>query len=511
MKPSIILTCFFCAGIISESYAPIPIGVLWGLILMAWAGAMCFKFKQTMWMVLFLLLGAMHTAVFKLPLYNDVSKIDLYRFDNRIKVRGIVVSDPDKKHIKNYSKNVFYLEVEELYLNNSWQTKEGKILVNLFLDSKPEYGDILLLEGKLHYPYNFSKDTYFSYSEHLSHRGIKFILSVGKFGKVECLGKNEGAVFLRKIYKFRSSLAEIFKKYLSPKEAALMIALVLGQQDYIPNTLRQLFVETGTAHILAVSGFNVGVVAFVAFFILKLFFLPRKVQYVFSILVVIFYAVVTGGQAPVVRSAIMAVIFLLSFLIDHEADVLNSLALAAMILLIVNPLNLFDVGFQLSFLSVFFIVRMYPVILKIIQATFQIEHNFLIDHLAQSLAVSLAAFIGVSGLIVYYFGIVTPISIVANLVIVPLSSINIVLGLCLLMIHNVSPIFAQAFAMCIHLCLNVTVVFAYLLSQLPLAFFYIEKMPKVWIYGYYFMLFIWLNRSKISLKISTFKPKAAVR
>lgn len=497
MKPSILLTGLFCLGILVQTYAPVPFSFL------CWSIPVVFltliKPKWSAWglgLVVFLL-GIFHTAVFRLPLYDDVSWIDLKRFDNHVSVRGVVVTDPEEKRIKNYTKIVFHLKVQEIYLNDRWQEREGKILVNLFLKLKPQIGDILLLEGKLHYPYNFSEDTHFSYSGHLSNRGIKFILSVGKSGKADVTGRVPGDKVLKKIFQTRAQLADVFSRYLSPKESALMVALVLGQQEYIPKSLRQLFVETGTAHILAVSGFNVGVVAFVVFFILKMLFLPRTLQYVISMMVIIFYAVVTGGQAPVVRATIMGVIFLLSFLIDREADVLNSLSLSALILLVINPLTLFDISFQLSFLSVYFIVIIYPSVFEGMKKVFNLENHWLVDQMLQSLAISLAAFIGVSGLIVYYFGIVTPISILANVMVVPLSSLNIIFGLCLLLFHWICPVLAEPFAMCIHLCLNLTVVIACVLSQIPAAFFYLPKMSSWWTFGYYGVLVLILCGMKM--------------
>ena len=507
MKPSVILTALFCAGIFIQTFAPVPLSFLFGLIPISLLLLINPKYSVFGLGVTIFLLGILHTAVFKMPLYDDVSLIDLKRFDNHVSIRGVVVSDPEEKRIKNYTKTVFHLKVQEIYVNDRWQPRDGKMLINLFLKMKPEIGDILLLEGKLHYPYNFSEDTHFSYVEHLSNRGIKFILSVGKSGKADVIGRARGDRVFKKIFQTRARLAEVFRSYLSPKESALMVALVLGQQEYIPKSLRQVFVETGTAHILAVSGFNVGVVAFVVFFILKMLFLPRTFQYLISIGVIIFYAVVTGGQAPVVRATIMGVIFLLSFLIDREADVLNSLSLSALILLIINPLTLFDISFQLSFLSVYFIVIIYPSILEGMKNVLKVGNNWLVDQILQSLAISLAAFIGVSGMIVYYFGIVTPISILANVIIVPLSSLNIIFGLCLLLFHWICPFLAEPFTMCIHLCLNLTVVIAYVLSQIPAAFFYLPKMSSWWTFGYYGLLVLILYWSRMKSATGFFRSK----
>ncbi len=506
MKASILLTLLFCCGILIETFFSVSIGILCWLIPAAGLFLINPKLSSIGLGIIVLLLGIFHTSVFKLPTYNDIVLIDFQRFDNHVIVRGVVVSDPEERRIKNYTKTVFHLSLNEIYINEEWQKREGKILVNLFLKDKPRIGDLVEIDGKMHYPYNFSEETHFSYTHHLANRGIKFILSVGKSGRMEILGRTPHDWILKKVFSVRKQLAAVFKEHLSPQESALMVALVLGQQEYISKPLRQLFVETGTAHVLAVSGFNVGVVAFVTFFILKMLFLPRTFQYVISILVIIVYAIVTGGQAPVVRATIMGVIFLLSFLIDREADVMNSLALSAFVLLILNPMTLFDISFQLSFLSVYFIMLIYPPILTAMKKAIQMEEHWLLEQILQSLAISLAAFIGVSGLIVYYFGIVTPISIIANLIIVPLSSLNIILGLCLLLFHWICPILVEPFTMCIHLCLNLTVALTYVLSQVPAAYFYLPKMSPNWTFGYYGLLIFGLTIPKI---LTIFRKKSA--
>ena len=122
------------------------------------------------------------------------------------------------------------------------------------------------------------------------------------------------------------------------------------------NLFALLFVQTGTAHILAISGLHIGVVA--AIFLLLVKFIPigGKCQSAGVIGLLMFYAFLTGGRPSVVRATIMMIVFLASFIVEKERDVLNTLSLSAMIILVYNPLNLFDIGFQLSFVCVLSII-----------------------------------------------------------------------------------------------------------------------------------------------------------
>ena len=115
-------------------------------------------------------------------------------------------------------------------------------------------------------------------------------------------------------------------------------------------------------HLLAVSGLHVGVIAFIIFFLAGIFGLPRNFKFAITIFALIFYAVMVGGRPSVVRAAVMGTVFLGSYVFKRNADIYNSLGLAAAIILICNPDQLFDLGFILSFVSVFFIIYMAPLL-----------------------------------------------------------------------------------------------------------------------------------------------------
>ncbi len=432
---------------------------------------------------------------------KTVSSDHLYRIfeDYRgrpVFVEGVIVSDVQKRKFFHGQKTVFTLEARRFKAKyESPCAKTGRILVQVFRAVDLHYGDAVLLEGRLHEPFDFSSNGPFSYKEYLSQKGIKLILSVKKRGHVELLDAHRANPLKEGALRLRGKFKDVLARYLPHNEAAMMSALILGERYDIPRSLKELFVQTGTAHILAVSGFNVGIIAFVVFLFLKVLRFGRNAQYALTILILIGYAVLTGGQAPVVRATIMAVIFLGAFLVERESDALNSLALAATVLFLTNPLNLFDVGFQLSFVCVFSLIQGVP---RMWNGIFPDEGGkgflfYLKRYFLGSLAVSLAAWIGVAGLIAYYFHIVTPITIVANLFIVPLVSVITALGLGLLLTGFFFPGLALIFSMCAQLGLNLMVALTYLLSKIPGAYFYLEKVLGIEVVLYYLIvaLVVW--------------------
>ncbi len=400
-------------------------------------------------------------------------------------LQGTIDSSVDKKKIFRTQKTSFILSVTHVRTAYGWRKTEGRVLINLFRPDPLAYGDHVILGGKLHYPFEFSKDGTFSYRDYLKRKGINFILSAKKSGYLKVLERTKGNPFYAAIIKLRQELKKILFAHLSPPEAAIMQAMLWGDTTEIPKPIEQLYLRTGTAHILAVSGFNVGIMTAVIFLFLRLFPIGRRWQIVLTIVLLLGYAVLAGARPPVVRATIMAVVFLLSFLFERESDGLNSLFIAAFLILLMNPLNIRDVGFQLSFLSVLFILLFLPVWLKNSPPVNWPVVDQVWGWTSQSIALSVAAWLGVAGLIVYYFHIVTPVTVIANLFIVPLSTAIVVLGVGLVAAGVVWPVLAASFGVCIKFILNLMILGIYLFDQIPYSYFYVKDLSYWYVIGYY--------------------------
>ncbi len=443
-------------------------------------------------------LGTAHTLDHKTLALDHIGHLPYHFYKDPVLIEGVVVSDVEPRPFFKGKKTVFSLEAARVRTAWGWQVKRGVVLVNLFRPEDIRYGDYVRLEGKLSRPFNFSNENNFSYRDYLYRKGIRFILSVKKQGYAEVLRQGEGRFFVRLSLRLKHYLKNILERYLSRAEAGIMQAFLLGDRYDIPKNIYDLFKLSGAAHIIAISGFNIGIVAYLIFLMLKMLPLPRQAQYVLAMGLLVFYAFLTGGQPPVVRATIMAVVFLASFLLEREPEPVNTLSIAALILLGMNPLNLFDVGFQLSFVSVLSIILLYP---KFMDMFFKWvpavkwdsekgedpcgEHGTsdarvkIVRYFLQSAALSLSAYLGVVALVIYYFQLFTPVVIVANLVIVPMASLIIFLGMGLLMAGALCPFLAFAFAGCISLLMNLMVAGVAFFVQIPFAYFPIRNIT-VW-------------------------------
>jgi competence protein ComEC len=413
-------------------------------------------------------------------------------------LEGVIVSDIQEKKFFRTQKYMFTLEAKRLNISQGWRFKTGKVLVTAFGNRDLHYGDYVQMEGKLYPPFDFAKEERFSYKKYLSQKGILAMMSVKSANPINILASGQGNIIERTAYTLRKKLTKIFYATLEGNEAALMEGMILGERSHIPRQLSDIFVRTGTAHILAISGMNVGIVAFLIFLLLKIFPIGRLCRIALTIIMLIFHTVLTGAQPPVVRATVMACVFLLGILFEREADTMNSLAFAGVVLLIFNPQNLFNVGFQLSFMCVFTIFYFYPIIRDLVERIFhKPEMPRIAEVILELVLFSLSAWIGTIGMIAYYFHMVTLVTIFANLIVVPILTPVVIFGTGLLLCGIFFPQIAFLFAFSTKVTLNVMVGYILLMSKIPYASINIEHFSLTQVFLYYaivLVLFFALSR-----------------
>ena len=228
--------------------------------------------------------------------------------------------------------------------------------------------------------------------------------------------------------------------------------------------------------------------AFVVLIILKALGIKRKPRYYLTIPLLIMHMYAVGASASVVRATIMAIIVLSGYLMERESQITNSLGLAALIILGANPLQLFDIGFQLSFVSVLGIVLLSGRIESFLSARGNPvpERPSAVNRLTKTamqvkkwsincFSVSLAAWFVTAGAIAYYFRIVSPITVLANLIIVPYTSLIIVLGFSLGLSALIFPAIAAPIAATTNYSLGFLLKITHWLSSIPGAYFYLPR------------------------------------
>ncbi len=243
-----------------------------------------------------------------------------------------------------------------------------------------------------------------------------------------------------------------------PEQTGILTSLVLGYRSQIPTELYQAFAATGTLHVFAVSGSHVVIIAGAIVFVLSAGGLPRTRWVLLLGPALIVYTIMTGLQPSAVRACIMGVAYAAGPLCHRRADLYTSLALAALLILAVDPADLANAGFILSFVAVLGLGLFYPVFAEPLRRRLARDPLQLqpeprgkalgragLQHMAGLFAMSLAAWMATVPLTAWYFGLVSPIALPGNLAAVPLASLIIVTGLLSLVAGNIALALADLF------------------------------------------------------------------
>jgi len=359
------------------------------------------------------------------------------------------------------------IEVRYLQSTNSWWSIDEKMLVYFdirdSLASNLSYGSILAVDI-VPQPITQSGNPYqFNFKKYLSDRGVHYTAYL-KPGKWEFIG-NEGVGIKRQALHLRDKLVLMFKSYgLSGDELAVACALTLGYQDLLDDELRQVYSSSGAMHILSVSGLHVGILYILLSFLLS--FLDKRnftraIKAITLLMFLWFFALLTGLPPCVQRSALMFSFVVISDFFNRKSNIYNTLAASAFVLLVINPYNLLDIGFQLSYLAVISIVFFYPYIYRMIYVK-----NWMLDKVWSLIAVSIAAQFGTFSICLFYFNQFPNYFLLANLIAIPLSTIALYLSVFLII---VSPISALAGF--------IGKVFSFTISLLNHGLEYVEKLP----------------------------------
>jgi competence protein ComEC len=380
--------------------------VSWALLLMAlFCGAARWQFAQPMF-------KPAHIAS-----YNDNG--------DPLVITGVVDKMPDVRDAYvNLQVSVESLREEDVIEHH---TVEGELLARVPVTAaRLAYGDRVTLAGLLQTP---PEGEEFSYADYLANQGI---YSYMPYAQVSILESGQGSPLLTWIYEIKSVALHRTARYWPDPEASLLAGILLGVESGIPYDVEQAFQATGTSHIIAISGFNITIVAGLFTWLSGRVF-GRKWGALAAGLGIAAYTLLVGADAAVVRAAIMGGLVLMARQIGRRQDGLNSLGITAAVMALINPLVLWDVSFQLSFAATLGLVWYAdPFNRKFIQLASKYFPENVVNRMAgpvgEYLLFTLAAQVTTLPVIVYHFQQVSLISVIANLVILPAQPPIMVLG-----------------------------------------------------------------------------------
>ncbi|MBI2600949.1 ComEC/Rec2 family competence protein [Candidatus Daviesbacteria bacterium] len=278
----------------------------------------------------------------------------------------------------------------------------------------------------------------------------------------------------------RHYLDEKISTLLPSPQAELLSGIILGNKKDLPTNLRLNLRDTSTLHIVVVSGQNLTLVSAVVMFLLC-GVLHKRWAILVSAGVIIFYTLLTGAQVPVVRAAVMAILSLSAAAFGRQKESVWILFITAGMMLLVNPVWLFDLSFQLSFLATFGVLSVAPVINNALEKVFP-------KVVSQDLSITTAAQIMVSPLIIQVFHQFSIVGIVANLMVGWSIPFIMILGLIMILVSFLSAGFSSIIALFVSLLLSFFIKTVDFFASLPFAWEYIGEKSWVFWVGYYLIL-----------------------
>ncbi|MCF6153813.1 MAG: DNA internalization-related competence protein ComEC/Rec2 [Candidatus Brocadia sp.] len=551
-RPVVFITLLLICGIYAGSLTKIPIYFTIGTGLLLWVFCFIFiysyKFRIFFPPCLSIFFTVVSTAYYDsrtdfLPT-NHVEYVLTTRKSLQ-RITGVIINPPvllDKNTLnkrllqvksgqisrKSHYKISFTIRAEGIETASGWKEISGIMKVNLYpseeeilkadntspIINKLVYGQRVTLFGYAFLPNPPDNPYEFDYKSYLQRQmpSVRCLMTVVNMNNIQIKDSYRNNWVYGFIYALNNSLNNTIYTYTFSNSAPLISSMLLGNRVDLPNETIDNFMKTGIIHFIAISGFNVGIVIFTVLLPLRFLGINQTLSTLIILFIVALYTFLTGLNPPVLRASIMAVVFFCSFLVHRQWDITCSIFTAIFFILIRNPSDLFNIGFQLSVLATMGIVygsskiegTLFKTALFIETLQVKAERGrlfFLKKYLRKSFCVSLAAWLATLPLTAYYFHLFTPFISITNIIVFPLFWIIIVCGIVLLTLGMVCPPLASVSAW---LASNADMVLESLVSNLaslPYSYFYVSGPSPAETIAYYLFIILLLYRNFLSIDL----------
>jgi competence protein ComEC len=425
-----------------------------------------------------------------------------YHLKGKVSLIGLVILPPEEKS----SSLEVVVAAENIRVSGKEHEVEGKLLFYIPIGTTLKYGDRVEIWGELEKP---EEGEEFQWREYLRHKGI---YTTTRYPQVKVKAHDQGNPILAALYHLRDYGGRILTQIFPSPEDALLRGILLGDESAISKSMDAAYRRTGTSHIIAISGFNMAVLAgFVSLFLTQ--HLGAKRGALATIILLATYSLLVGGSPSVLRAAFMGAFTVIADVIARKGNTLNSLGLSALLMVLINPHLPWDLGFQFSFLATLGLALFAgPLQLRVedwFQERFQNEKaTKLASFLCEFLLLTLIAQAMVLPVSLCHFHQLSWLFLLANPLILPLQPAVMILGLIAmtggmlsLPLGKVLAWFAWPFA-----ALTNWIVIS--LARIPTESLYLSQFNLFWIVLYYFVLFAIVFRPKADrIKNQILKPE----
>ncbi|HCN37269.1 MAG TPA: hypothetical protein DIS94_06100 [Bacteroidetes bacterium] len=506
-NPAVKFCIIFIAGIFAGSYSFIPIYISLSIPLVLFI--LFFKFKNSFLTALIIFsCGFLKSNIdFFLTGSDNVSRIpDSEKFEYTLS--GVVSSVISK----NEEATKFIIDSKYIYNSSDSLSINGKVLVNLFKgkfsneeikipDIKENY--YIKITGRFNSPLPYRNPGDFDYAKYLEINGIRKIITSNNPQSISILNNSyNNNFFSNLIYSTRDYSDKVINYYYSGDNKGFIEGLVTGQRDDISKETKTNFINTGIMHILAVSGFNVAIVLVFILVSLSLFRFKRHHAMIVAIPFLIFYCFYTTMAPSIIRATLMGVLVIIGFLIERRLEFYNIVAFSAILILAADAKQLFDAGFILSYAAVISMVFVYDNVFKITEkklSKYNFTNNKIFRWCFTFILISISAIIGTLPVSAYFFDKIPVVSIIANILAVPLANFILISSFLQIIFSTFSAFLSSSIAYLNNFLLNHFFNAIDYIANIKYAFIYFYKFDVFNILIYYVILILLITATKINL------------
>ncbi len=476
----VIITIFFMTGIFITSFLKVSPVIIFTLLFLFLIFSVVAHIKN--WPFFKYIIGTsffLSGFLYGQVAWHEVAINPLSGLENNILVlEGIVKGD----NIFDDGRTYFTIDTYRIFIHDKSYNMSQKVRVRVEGKREIFTGERVILKGLLLIPPGRRNPGDFSYRDYLLRENIHNIIHVNSFDDIKILDYVSGDFLSRYAAMIRRKSVSIISELLPGTEGYLLAGMILGTRSSIGENIIKDFQATGTLHILAASGSNISILLVIIVFAGEMLKISHRRSAAVCIPVVIFYAFIAGGEPSIMRASVMSIIVLFGLIIEKEPDLLVSVFASAFLLLIMNPLDLYDTGFLLSFGSVLGIICFTPPLQKIL--------NFIPSRdIRNCLAVSLAAQLGVSPIVVYYFNELSLVAVFANLMIFMFVACSLVTGVFMLIVYSVFPFGGIILARISGVIVDYIIFIVTFLSKVPFASVNLPSPSLCFILFYYVFIY----------------------
>lgn len=401
-----------------------------------------------------------------------------YKYVYEIEILNIKTNkNIELKDNSNTDKNGNELNKKDEKIVENKNYKGFKLLLNL---KKSDNNNLVLNYGdKIGFYLEYQKPNTarnymgFDYSNYLKTKKILGTVNV-ELNNLQVISHNNTNAILNKIYSLKNIMKQKINELLPKETAGLCIGMLIGETSNIEESMQEDFRDSNLSHILAVSGANVSYIIISITYIFNKMYFRKKLSKIISIILLILFMLLTGCTSSVNRACIMAILMLIAELLNRKSDVYNNLALSALILLIINPYSILDIGFQLSYMGTIGIVFLHDKISNIVQIK-----NKIIKYFFEMIIVTTCANLAIIPIMMFHFNTVSLTFYFSNVLAGPILGAVVIIGFIMFFVSLILNSLAIPIAFILNIMLKFIIKIAELTASLPISKILITT-PSIW-------------------------------